>query len=268
MRFLDEQIRQYEEVLESRREPAQGIQAEVPRVSGSRNADFFSRLEALDEEIAAARLQLQIAEQQRDAYQKELAGEKPTLIGATPDAPRRSKRFPSVDARLASLRRALDEQRRKFTDAHPDVQGTQRIIARAGKGTAGRARCAQDRRCGGSGRPATRQTGGRREQSGVPEPAHFACRVGGRVASRPREACRPREAVRKTEVAGPTGAARSRTSSSSSTAITTSRRRPTSRCCRAGRRPRWESASRTAPAPSSVSSILLACRRHRSPRIA
>ena len=128
MRFLDEQIRQYEEVLKASENRLKDFRLKYIGV-GSRNADFFSRLETAEGEIAAARLQLQIAEQQRDAYQKELAGEQPTLIGATVEAPPVVEAVPEIDARLAQLRRALDEQRRKFTDAHPDVQGTQRIIA-------------------------------------------------------------------------------------------------------------------------------------------
>src|SRR5687768_4692257 len=100
MRFLDEQIRQYEEVLKASENRLKEFRLKYLGM-GSRNADFFSRLEAIDEEIAAARLQLQIAEQQRDAYQKELAGEKPTLIGATPDVPPVVEAVPEVDARLA-----------------------------------------------------------------------------------------------------------------------------------------------------------------------
>ena len=91
--------------------------------------DFFARIAALREEVNKLTADLRAAEQSRDALKNELSGEVATIC---------SRRGPTqsvtatreFDARLDAQRRQLDELLRRYTDAHPDVIATRRLIAR------------------------------------------------------------------------------------------------------------------------------------------
>ncbi len=68
-----------------------------------------------------------MAEQSRDALKQELSGELPSLmpeISASPASPP----TPELDARIAAQQRHLDELLRRYTDQHPDVVLTRRLI--------------------------------------------------------------------------------------------------------------------------------------------
>ena len=62
----------------------------------------------------------------RDALQRQLVGEEPVLL---PQAPSQSAvSVPEIDGRIDVLRRSLDELLLRYTDKHPDVTGTRRLI--------------------------------------------------------------------------------------------------------------------------------------------
>ncbi len=89
--------------------------------------DFFSRIAKLSDDIEGARLELRAAEESRDAYRRDLAGEAPTFLperrGASAPVA-----VPEMDARIAAQKTKLDELLRTYTDQHPDVVGTRRVI--------------------------------------------------------------------------------------------------------------------------------------------
>lgn len=131
IKFLDEEIKRYEQSLqlaESRLKdfrlkylglPGQGS----PTASG----DYFARVSKLGDDIAAARLELNAALQSRDAYRRELAAQTANLNATR--APVATVSVPDLDARIAAQRTKLDELLRSYTDQHPDVVGTRRVIA-------------------------------------------------------------------------------------------------------------------------------------------
>jgi hypothetical protein len=78
-------------------------------------------------DVENAKLELRSATEARDAYKKELAGESPTLLIDESDSGSGIS-TPEIDARLAALKKELDDFRRKYTDEHPDVASTKRLI--------------------------------------------------------------------------------------------------------------------------------------------
>ena len=132
VKFLDEQIRRYEQNLQQSENRLKEFKLKymgVPGQSGGQpGQDFFGKMAKLGDDIANARLELRAAEESRDSYKRELAGEAPTLLPEGPGAvaPTAS---PAIDARIAAQRAKLDELLRNFTDQHPDVLGTRRVIA-------------------------------------------------------------------------------------------------------------------------------------------
>jgi len=125
VKFLDEQIKRYEDSLQTAESRLKDFKLKYLGVPGQ-GQDFFSRLAKLSDDIEGARLELRAAEESRDAYKKDLAGETPTFLPeqrATPPA------VPEIDARIAAQKTKLDELLRQYTDQHPDVIGTRRVIA-------------------------------------------------------------------------------------------------------------------------------------------
>jgi polysaccharide chain length determinant protein (PEP-CTERM system associated) len=91
--------------------------------------DYFAQVSALTEDVGRVRLELRASEQSRDSLKRELAGEEPILLAdPTPVEPPVSV-SPELATRLADSRRRLDDLLGRFTDEHPDVVATRRLIA-------------------------------------------------------------------------------------------------------------------------------------------
>jgi uncharacterized protein involved in exopolysaccharide biosynthesis len=97
-------------------------------VAGQGGPDYFGRLAKLSDDIMDAKRELRAAEESRDSYKRELAGETAVLLPDTQVAPPTSISVPALDTRLATLRAELDGLNRRFTDSHPDVVQTKRNI--------------------------------------------------------------------------------------------------------------------------------------------
>ncbi|MCS6944911.1 MAG: Wzz/FepE/Etk N-terminal domain-containing protein, partial [Sutterellaceae bacterium] len=126
-RFIDDQIKQYEKKLEEAETRLKEFKLRNLMFTTGGGQDYFARLTAANEELAKAKLELRAAEQSRDALKRGLGDEEPVLI----PEPSAGALFamPEMDARIDALRKQLDEQLRRFTDEHPDVQATRRLIA-------------------------------------------------------------------------------------------------------------------------------------------
>lgn len=129
-KFIDEQIASYEKRLqESENRLKEFRLRNLSITSASGGQDYVARSAAAAEELSKARLELRVAEQSRDALKRELAGEEPIMLpDFTPTSPLAGG-SPELDARIDAQRRVLDELLRRYTDQHPDVAQTRRMIA-------------------------------------------------------------------------------------------------------------------------------------------
>jgi polysaccharide chain length determinant protein (PEP-CTERM system associated) len=128
VKFLDDQIKNYEQNLQAAENRIKDFKLKYMGVSSqSQGQDYFGRVSQLNGAIDAARVELQSAEQARDSYKKELAGEEPVFL-PEPNEPRTREAVPEIDARLELAKRDLDLLLRKYTDQHPDVVATQKLI--------------------------------------------------------------------------------------------------------------------------------------------
>jgi len=131
VKFVDDQIRRYEAGLKAAEERLKAFRLKYLGVSNLASQNYFSKLSTLNDQIEATRLQLRAAEESRDSYKREIAGEAPVLLpevgGPAPTATGVS--VPAIDARLAVLKTDLDTLRRRYTDDHPDIVGIKRIIS-------------------------------------------------------------------------------------------------------------------------------------------
>jgi polysaccharide chain length determinant protein (PEP-CTERM system associated) len=128
-RFIEEQIKGYEQRLveaENRIKEfkLKNLDLNTPAAGG----DFFSGMATLAEALAQARQQLQEAYRSRDALKQQLSDERnrpPSLLAESGNP---AVSTAELDARLGVLNKNLDEMLLRYTDNHPDVVNTRRII--------------------------------------------------------------------------------------------------------------------------------------------
>ena len=81
VKFLDDQIKNYEQNLQAAENRIKDFKLKYMGLSSqSQGQDYFGACRELDDAIEAARVELQSAEQARDSYKKELAGEEPVFL--------------------------------------------------------------------------------------------------------------------------------------------------------------------------------------------
>lgn len=127
VKFLDEQIKRYEDNLQATENKIKDFRLKYLSVSNRGGQDYFARMATLSAAIDSARLELQSAQQARDAYKQQITGETPVFIPDTQTD--ETQAVPDVDARIAALKQDLDTLLRKYTEQHPDVVATRRLIA-------------------------------------------------------------------------------------------------------------------------------------------
>ncbi len=131
--FIEEEIRENEAKLVASEERLKDFKLKNFGVTGVAAQGYFSRMSSLAEEVDKLRLEFNAAEQSRDAIKRELASESPQLpvtAPASPGAPAAPAPLVSeFEPRLDAARKQLDELLRRYTDEHPDVVSTRRVIA-------------------------------------------------------------------------------------------------------------------------------------------
>jgi len=127
VKFVDEQIKQYEESLKVAEGRLKDFRLKYLGVAGQGGVDYFARMAKLSDDIDTIKLELHAAQESRDSYKREISGEQPVLL--TDSAAQAPVAVPVIDARLAALHNDLDALQRRFTDAHPDIVSLKKSIA-------------------------------------------------------------------------------------------------------------------------------------------
>jgi polysaccharide chain length determinant protein (PEP-CTERM system associated) len=126
VQFIDDQIKAYEEKLAAAENALKDFKIRnfglLPR-SGS---DYGSKMADVADQLQAAKLEYLEAEQARNAIKRQIAGEDPVPVG---EAVAEQSVNPELDGRIATLQKDMDKLRLQYTDSHPDVVATKRLIA-------------------------------------------------------------------------------------------------------------------------------------------
>ncbi len=128
-RFIDEQIKAYEEKLLKAEEALKNFKIaninQMPNLAQS----YVQRVGELQKTAGEARLELRQAESSRAAINAQLSGEKPVIKTAAPlDGPAPVMGASELEKRVDLQRRRLAELRTRFTEAHPDVSEGARVL--------------------------------------------------------------------------------------------------------------------------------------------
>ena len=135
--FLDEQIKNYEAKLEVAETKVKEFRLRNIDIQVSEGKDSTSRMGEIGSQLEAAKLELREAEMSLDAAKKQVQAERsaPAMsIPAGTSAASASADLaipvatPEIDARIEAQKRALDGLLQRFTEMHPDIVGTRRLI--------------------------------------------------------------------------------------------------------------------------------------------
>lgn len=132
--FLNEQIKAVEAKLEEAETRLKDFRLRNIDRQGADGKDVAARISEISGQLEAARLQLREAERSRDAAKRQLAearGQVPTrpLPDLLRDMPAAAVATPEIDARIDAQRRNLDALLQRYTEQHPDVVGTRRLLS-------------------------------------------------------------------------------------------------------------------------------------------
>jgi polysaccharide chain length determinant protein (PEP-CTERM system associated) len=127
-RFVDEQIKDYESKLQESEARVQAFQLKYMGLIGTSGQGYVGQMGAVAEQIKDTRLELRVAEQTRDGIRQQLEEQTQRGPGATSKRAATIK-VPEIDSRINDQKRQLDELMRKYTEQHPDVVGTKRLLA-------------------------------------------------------------------------------------------------------------------------------------------
>lgn len=125
--FIDQQIQDYERRLqESERRLKEFKLRNLGSVGGE---SALQSINTIEQTLSTVRIELRAATQSRDTLKRELAGEEPVFIPEEGDNTSRTDVVPELDARIDSVQKHLDEMLRQYTEEHPDVAGSKRVLA-------------------------------------------------------------------------------------------------------------------------------------------
>ena len=130
--FLNEQIKTFESRLEEAEARMKEFQLRNIATQSADGKDAATRLTEANSQLQAAQLQLREAEFARDAAKQQLAAERGqganVVIQSLLQESTISVSTPELDARIGELKKNLDALMQRYTDQHPDVITTRRLI--------------------------------------------------------------------------------------------------------------------------------------------
>jgi polysaccharide chain length determinant protein (PEP-CTERM system associated) len=131
--FIDEQIKSYQTKLEEAETRLKEFRLRNISMQANDGKDSATRMSELGDQLNRARLELREAEQARDAARAQLQDEKGLGINAAlpnllPEASASAVVTPEIDARIEAQKKNLDALLQRFTEQHPDIVSTRRLI--------------------------------------------------------------------------------------------------------------------------------------------
>lgn len=130
--FLNEQIKAYEAKLEEAETRRKEFRLRNIQLMSADGRDSASRLAEASAQLEQAKLQLREAINARDAARQQLESERRGAAGGSLQSLAQESSLklatPEIDSRIEGQHRRLDELLQRYTEQHPDVLNTRRLI--------------------------------------------------------------------------------------------------------------------------------------------
>lgn len=126
VRFIDEQIKDYEQRLVAAENNLKEFKLKNGELLSRQGGDYSGKLDETSDLLNQARLELNEAEQARNAIRRQISGEEVPQSGQGGAV---AFVNPEIDGRIETLNKNLDALRLQFTEQHPDIVSAKRLIA-------------------------------------------------------------------------------------------------------------------------------------------
>jgi polysaccharide chain length determinant protein (PEP-CTERM system associated) len=128
VQFIDDQIKSYEEKLAAAESAMKDFKIRNMGMLPRQGSDYSGKLSETADLLNAAKLELLEAEQSRNAIKRQIAGDDPAPVTAAEPAADPADN-PEIDGRIAAINKQLDVLRLQYTEAHPDIIASKRLLA-------------------------------------------------------------------------------------------------------------------------------------------
>jgi polysaccharide chain length determinant protein (PEP-CTERM system associated) len=125
-KFIEEQLQQYQQKLVDAENALKEFKQKHVGVMPGQGGDYYAKLEQAGAQLKQAELDLSEATNRRNQLKRQLEDEEPELAAAAAVVSTSSE----VDGRIQALEKQMDSLRLQYTDLHPDIQATKRLIAK------------------------------------------------------------------------------------------------------------------------------------------
>ncbi len=125
-KFIDDQLQHYEEkLLEKEKELEEFKRRNIGNMPGTAGG-FYGQYNQISEALEQARQELAEATNRKRQLELQLADQEETLVAVSPVTPTTT----ALDARITALQSQIDNLRLKYTDLHPEIMRTKKLISR------------------------------------------------------------------------------------------------------------------------------------------
>ena len=131
LRFIDEQIEGYEEKLIVQENELKAFKQKNVGLMPQQGGDYYAQVSIAAENLNKTKLDLREAERARDSIRQQITGDEPVLldVDGNPGSINPSSIVNvEIDARINALIKNLDTLSLSYTDQHPDIISTKRLI--------------------------------------------------------------------------------------------------------------------------------------------
>jgi len=131
LRFIDEQIEGYEKKLIVQENELKAFKQKNLGMMPQQGGDYYDQVAKAAENLNKTKLDLREAENARDSIRQQITGDEPVLLemdGGSSGIDPSSVVNVEIDGRINALRKKLDVISLNYTDQHPDIISTKRLI--------------------------------------------------------------------------------------------------------------------------------------------
>ncbi|AAZ96235.1 polysaccharide chain length determinant protein [Thiobacillus denitrificans ATCC 25259] len=123
-RFIEEQLQQYQQKLTDAENALKEFKQKNIGMMPGQGGDYYAKLAEASAQLRQAQLDQQEAVNRRNQLKRQLADEEPELTAAAAAVATDSE----IDGRIQALQKQMDQLRLQYTELHPDIQATKRLI--------------------------------------------------------------------------------------------------------------------------------------------
>lgn len=123
-RFIEEQLQQYQQKLTDSENALKEFKQKHIGMMPGQGGDYYAKLAEVSGLLRQAQLDQQEAINRRNQLKRQLSDEEPELSAAAAAVSTNTE----IDGRIQALQKQMDQLRLQYTDLHPDIQATKRLI--------------------------------------------------------------------------------------------------------------------------------------------